>query len=106
MTTASRGLIIITVVWLLVVSLITVAIFEHGQAIVARASVSESVVLMDRALLEIVRSDSAVVRTLRFGTQASSGGCELLADALGHSAFIPENLKENNLWTTGPIMTR
>ena len=103
MTTASRGLIIITVVCLLVVSLITVAIFEHGQAIVARASVSESVVLMDRALLEIVRSDSAVVRTLRFGTQAPSGGCELLVNALGHSAFTPGNFKGDNLWKTDQI---
>ena len=86
MTTASRSLIIITVVWLLVVSLITVAIFEHGQARSARASVSESVVLMDRALQEIVRSDSAVVRTLRLGAQTYPGRCELLV-ASSHGAL-------------------
>jgi hypothetical protein len=75
-------------VWMLVVALITVALYEHGQAIAARASVSESVVLMDRALQEIVRSDSAVVRTLRLATQASPGSCELLAVG-DHGAFTP-----------------
>jgi hypothetical protein len=93
MTTASRNQAVIAVVWLLVVSLITVAIFEHGQARSARASVSESVILMDRAIQEIVRSDSAVVRTLRLATQASPGSCELLV-AGGHGAFT--SLKDDS----------
>jgi hypothetical protein len=78
MTTVSRIQATIAVVWSLVVGLITVAIYEHGQAIAARAIVSESLILMDRALLEIQRSDSVVVRTLRLGAQAYPGRCELL----------------------------
>ena len=102
MTPASRSLIIITVVWLLVVSLITVAIFEHGQARSARAIVSESVALMDRTLFEIQRSDSAVLQTLRLATLIPQGGCELLADVSGRDAFT--SIKGDS-WKIDPIST-
>ena len=86
MTTASRNQAVIAVVWLLVVALITVTIFEHGQARLARAIASESLILMDRALQEVARSDSAVVRTLRLGAQTYPGRCELLV-ASSHGAL-------------------
>ena len=94
MTTASRNQAVIAVVWLLVVALITVTIFEHGQARLDRASMSESLILMDRALQEIVRSDSAVVRMLRFGTQAPAGVCGSLANTFNQGAPRLGNLEE------------
>jgi hypothetical protein len=102
MTSSTRSCTIVAIIWLLTVSLITVAIFEHGQAQAARQSVRESVVLMDRALFEIQRSDSAVLQTLRLATQIPPGGCELLADVSGRDAFTSI---EGDSWKIGPIST-
>jgi hypothetical protein len=53
--------------WMLVLSLVAVAVLQHTRAKTAVAALTQNVDLLERAAVEVEAADSAVVRALRLG---------------------------------------